>query len=396
MPFPFSYNEKSVLLLVFFLVGVILTGLSGWKWLRLRNASDKWLAGFIGLCVLYISPFMLGYAGWYSLALYRNILFYLPLQQLLLIGPVLYIYTRSLLNPSFRVSRKEALHFVPALLYNLAMFVVFLNDRVVQSDYFFYADGRDMDLDPWYQWAGWISMVVYLVLSIRYYNRYRRAVFDTYSFAEALLYRWMQQFLIAFLGILILRALFFVLNPEWGEFGSKFWYYLSFSALFNYIGFRGFIHSVQVEAGTKAFDFEREKARIPPLIEQEASAEETKTVDIKNLPELLEKLEDYMQDRSAYKNPKLTLSDVAAELETNPKVISTIVNTQFGMNFNDWVNTYRVESVKRMFARDLHKEQTILSIALEAGFNSKSTFNRAFKKHTGATPVRYLDNHLQQ
>lgn len=388
--FLFSFNEKSSLLLFFFLNGIILASLLAWKWIDLKERSSFWLATFLGLCIFYIAPFMLGYAAWYTQETYRNILFYLPLQQLLLIGPVIYFYTRSLLNTSFKFSGSEWLHFIPAIIYNLGMLVVFVNDQVISSEIYFYADGRDMDLDPWYQWLGLVSMVAYLILSIRFYNEYKQIIFEQLSFADELLFTWVKQFLVAFLGILILRVLFFILNPEWGEFGSKFWYYLCFSILFIFIGFRGYIHSIQHQINSRAFYIAQNSASslITTGMQKDLGSSQP---EINNLSRYLEQLEILMNEKKAFQNSTLTLSDVADELETNTKTISTIVNSQFDMNFNDWVNRYRAKEVIRKFEEGQHKQQTLLAIALDSGFNSKSTFNRAFKKHTGTTPARYVE-----
>ncbi|MBL0268466.1 MAG: AraC family transcriptional regulator [Chitinophagaceae bacterium] len=71
-------------------------------------------------------------------------------------------------------------------------------------------------------------------------------------------------------------------------------------------------------------------------------------------------------------------------------LLSMVINKGFSMNFNDWVNKYRLEEVKSLFEKGEHKKQTLLSIAFECGFNSKATFNRAFKKATGITPREWL------
>jgi AraC-like DNA-binding protein len=91
-----------------------------------------------------------------------------------------------------------------------------------------------------------------------------------------------------------------------------------------------------------------------------------------------------------YQNPELTLSEVAKKLESNSSVISRAINQGFSMNFNDFINTYRINAVKEMFANNKHKKSTLLGIAYDCGFNSKATFNRAFKKNTGFTPKEFL------
>ena len=92
-----------------------------------------------------------------------------------------------------------------------------------------------------------------------------------------------------------------------------------------------------------------------------------------------------------FKNPRLTLRDVAQELETTTKTISAVVNSGFNMNFNDFVNHYRIEAIKQKMENQEHLTTTLLGIAYDSGFNSKATFNRAFKKYTSLSPKEYLD-----
>ena len=99
-----------------------------------------------------------------------------------------------------------------------------------------------------------------------------------------------------------------------------------------------------------------------------------------------------MESNEAYRNPNLTLAELADLSGTHPRAVSRIVNQEFGMNFNDFVNHHRVEAVKLAFARKEHERITLLAIALDCGFNSKTTFNRAFKKSTRLSPRAYLEN----
>ena len=81
---------------------------------------------------------------------------------------------------------------------------------------------------------------------------------------------------------------------------------------------------------------------------------------------------------------------MAGDLNASPNLLSRIINTGFGLNFNDFINRYRVEAVKVSILQKQHERLTLLAIALASGFNSKTTFNRAFKKHTGMTPAQYI------
>ena len=112
------------------------------------------------------------------------------------------------------------------------------------------------------------------------------------------------------------------------------------------------------------------------------------TVDVKAWKE---KLLQLMQYSKAYEDPELSLAQVAKQLQSNPSHISKMVNNGFGVNFNDFVNQFRIEAVKEMLKNGEQKKQTLLGIAFDCGFNSKATFNRAFKKVTGLSPKEWTE-----
>lgn len=347
---------------------------------------------------MYLVPYMLGYAGWYSdgltITIFSfklftvNILFFVPFMQVLLIGPVVYFYTKSILNASFKISKNDYIHFLPAVLYGIYSLIIFVTDKLVLDDYYFYADGRDKDLANWYQIAGLISMAFYLILSLRYYFNYKKLLFEKVSYADTLLFKWIQNFMIAFLAILILRVVFFITNPEWGNFGSQFWHYIAFSFVFYYIAVTGYSNII------KQTTLRNENLKVINVFEDDISVAKTTSKTNPTESSALkwkDELSSLMIQKKLFENPRLTLSDVAIELDTTTKIISSVVNSGFNMNFNDFVNHYRIEAVKEKLYKGEQTTSTLLGIALDCGFNSKATFNRAFKKSTDLSPKAYLD-----
>lgn len=96
-----------------------------------------------------------------------------------------------------------------------------------------------------------------------------------------------------------------------------------------------------------------------------------------------------METEQPYINMDLTLKDLATALDTYPYYITQVLNTVFNQNFYDFINTYRVEEVQRRLSDPQFKNLTILAVAYDCGFNSKSSFNRIFKQKTGLTPSQY-------
>lgn len=84
--------------------------------------------------------------------------------------------------------------------------------------------------------------------------------------------------------------------------------------------------------------------------------------------------------------PELSLAMLSHQLKISPKLISTTLNNELHKNFHDFINDYRVEEVKKRLIDPQYNHLTILAIAMDAGFNSKSTFNRIFTKVTGMSP----------
>jgi len=390
----FGHNEKSSILLIFFFNAMLFSYLLLKKGLEEGKRDPLWLAVFIFLGGLYICPFMLGYAGWYSVKSYREFMFFVPFQQLFLIGPIFFFYIKTLLNKDFQLTREDAIHFVPAALYLIYSLTVFVVDKLLLDEFYFYADGKDKDLDFWYQMAGLISMLYYLFRSLQYYRNYRKRSVQEVSYADEIAFKWIKYFAMAFSLILILRVLHFIINPEWGNFGRKYWYYLCFSILLLYISITGYSNTTKVtlNLGANRLDPITPLEPSVPKVQTETSTEPEEE-EILDLQEWKEKITHLFDAENIYQNPSLTLTDLANLLTTNRNIISKAINQEFKMNFNDLVNQKRVEAVINKLKKGDHIRNTLLSIALDCGFNSKTTFNRAFKKHTTLTPKQYISKY---
>ena len=96
-----------------------------------------------------------------------------------------------------------------------------------------------------------------------------------------------------------------------------------------------------------------------------------------------------MDTERPYQNGDLTLADLAERLDTTPHKLSEVLNSELAQTFYDFVNSYRVREVQRRIAEERSRNLTVLALAMDAGFASKSTFNSVFKKHTGQTPSAY-------
>ena len=108
---------------------------------------------------------------------------------------------------------------------------------------------------------------------------------------------------------------------------------------------------------------------------------------------LVNELLELMEEKKVFLQNDLSLDDLAKQLNTNRTYISQIINDNFHTNFSNFINDYRVKEAKEIFLHSSHKYLTIEAIAQKVGFNSKSSFNTAFKKFTGLTPSNFMELH---
>ena len=112
--------------------------------------------------------------------------------------------------------------------------------------------------------------------------------------------------------------------------------------------------------------------------------------------EIERKLLTYMRDQKPYLNPELTIVDLSVQLQVSKHHLTQVINNKVGKNFFNFINDYRIEAVKQKLKDPNMKHLTLLAIALDSGFNSKSSFNSLFKQYTGMTPTEWRKSQENQ
>jgi AraC-like DNA-binding protein len=197
-------------------------------------------------------------------------------------------------------------------------------------------------------------------------------------------FNWIRNMIYASAAGIVIFFLFDVMGQifPWADGYSFYWYpYFFLGILLYYITISGY----------HGFDRLHELLHFEPEKDDETVLENPKPafpLDEKLKSELVR----LMDREKPYLEPELTLSDLSKRLNSNPSVISKLVNDGFGQNFNDFVNEYRVREVMQKLKAGEQARQTLLGIALDSGFNSKATFNRSFKKLTGKSPRDWMSD----
>ena len=128
--------------------------------------------------------------------------------------------------------------------------------------------------------------------------------------------------------------------------------------------------------------------------QEEGVQEKTSSgVNSENVATLVDEIVRLLEEQQIFKSPELDLKRLSERLKTPAYLVTRAINEGLGVNFNDLINRYRVEEVKSLLKADHCKRFTLLAVAFDAGFSSKTTFNTVFKKMTGLTPSSYRDQH---
>jgi AraC-like DNA-binding protein len=96
-----------------------------------------------------------------------------------------------------------------------------------------------------------------------------------------------------------------------------------------------------------------------------------------------------LRNEKPYLDPQVSLSNLSEKLSISTKHLSQVINQSFNKNFFDFVNTYRIQEFQQILTDSRDDKLTVLEVMFQAGFNSKSSFNTAFKKETGLTPTEF-------
>jgi AraC-like DNA-binding protein len=106
-----------------------------------------------------------------------------------------------------------------------------------------------------------------------------------------------------------------------------------------------------------------------------------------------DRLRRFMATEKPYLEPDLTLAGLATALSLPARQLSRLINRTFRQNFSDFINSYRVDEAKSRLLGSTSRGESVLDLLYAVGFNSKSSFNAAFKRHTGLTPTEYRKRH---
>lgn len=312
--------------------------------------------------------------------IFKNMLVFLQI-------PVFYLYVLSVCYSDFKLKPKHLLHALPFLIANLALLPRFYGVDTASKIHFI--ENRQSMIELKFNHILLhVQMVIYFVAVFRVLRKSKTLYLENYAGKSLNSYNWLFQFTIVLCIVYAIALLKNILKfsdyvhiSEWIKAGLLLlslliicWYL--FKALNNPELFRNVDSKLKLVA---------------EMVSEEKSNEESVTNDREYKEEIL-RLKSYMIDKKPFLNSSLTIQDISGEIGIPVRDLSLLINHQLGQHFYDFVNSYRIENAMAILKDETKSKVTILEILYEVGFNSKSSFNTAFKKHTGNTPTYYRKN----
>lgn len=304
-----------------------------------------------------------------------------------LYAPIFLLYINRLLRvPAQNAPGINWWHFAPFLLQVAAYLPLILMPKEE-----FISRVVNQDFKPFFAWSGGLALLFntsYWFLCRRTIQQYERESGDTHAFEPnleflsvvmwlkfACLLIWAATYLIGGAGL----ALGIDISAITDKTTDALWVAFSLTAFF-----LGYYTMRQPEI------FKLPAPDAPPSEQGQEEQEKAASMGEEEMKEIKEQLERAMEEKQPYRNPGLNLNGLAELAGTTPHSLSRVINEGYGMNFNDFVNSYRIEEFKRLAQQEEYQNHTLLAIAFIVGFNSKSAFNRSFKKLEDCTPREYL------
>ncbi|MEP1486990.1 MAG: helix-turn-helix domain-containing protein [Algibacter sp.] len=366
-----------------------------------KSVSDKILAVWLSVFAVYFSfvyySFQSGHVFYIDYGHY-------PVGAIVLFYSLMYVYTKSLISEENLFKVKWLLHLIPAAIVYISTIPLAMLSYEEKADlvthsisntYFNLVFGVII-----------LFITIYIVATLRLLKKHKVSMRNMFSYEEKINLNWLR--ILAFLLILLwvvisgLTAYVFymgsssnLMSPEdhmildvQGQ--SAF---VIFVFLLGYFGIKQqVIYSVPIAKDDFTVKTENNKSHIvEPFKEQEATLKYGKSgLNEDMASQIYTNLKTLVKENAIYKNEALTLVELAKQLKVHPNHLSQVINEKEEKNFYNYINALRIKEFIKLASLPENKKYTMISLAYDCGFSTKSTFNKHFKLQTGKTPTEFF------
>lgn len=316
-------------------------------------------------------------------------------------APFIFVYTHSLTDRNFKADLKNLSHFGFILLIIVA-FIPYLLMSYEERDTLI---NEKQNI----AYQAFLPMIVLLFCQIYFLIRtiillvkHQYSIKYEFSFEKNINLTWLKRIAYGFFSLIILSFISYAMVSS-KLISVKLMddaLIVANMILFFYIAYSGYRQQsiYRPEIAAKSTEYNSSKDNDKPLSQEILSSiEQTTLIEISisedELNPKINELLKIMLEEKPYLDPELDIGILANQLNIHAHHLSKLINSQINKNFFEFVNNYRVEEFKKLVANPKNKHFSILGLALDAGFNSKATFNRIFKNSTGLTPSQFRESY---
>ena len=305
---------------------------------------------------------------------------------LLLYGPFLWLYIKSLTIKDFRFKYIHLLHFSPFVIYLTLHYFNFL--RLSAEEKILLTQTESFTTTLFFKIRGLsiaVSTIGYNIWALVLLQRHKQNIIRQFSNIEDIDLKWLRTFVIASLFIFSLNVFLFNINNyvHFAGFYMLSGIAYSFSTIYVlYIGYFG-LRQGKIFLDSQTFEGQSKE---PSFIKEDVQ-DNLKT---KGFIEIVDKLTKLMEEKQPYLDPDISLAKLNNLVQTKQEILSEVLNSVLNQSFFDYINKHRIEEFKIQCLNKNNKHLSIMGIAYECGFNSKAAFYRAFNKFEGTSPTAYI------
>jgi AraC-like DNA-binding protein len=377
----------------------------------LANKKGNRTANFFLACLVLLFSVDIGLETLYASPNIKNFSFLIGINDafFFLYGPLLYFYVYFLTSPQTVSNKRLVPHLLPFLLVLIAyvplLFLQNLEFKLMSEGVLPITENEPSfflrnDVRGYVGLASGFHQLIYFGLTLWLIKKHQQTIKDAFSAIEKINLSWLKILTFA-IGVIVAIdvSLFFFVKFGALEFSNAVLFISLIVAFLIYtIGYFGLMQPT-IFSHSQTTEKVQNTEVTATLVEEIPSAEKREKYQKSTLTEAqseqhLASLLELMQTEQLYLEGELKLLDVAEKLNVSTNNLSQIINEKLGKNFYDFVNEYRVETAKELLLNPKKQHLTLLAIAFDSGFNSKSSFNNVFKKQTSLTPSEFKKQNL--
>lgn len=301
------------------------------------------------------------------------------------IGSFLFLYTKAIFYPKQNIIKKNIKHFIVPFLYLLLASIPKLVSLINSPKVFGHLREGLENL-----WAlSNIHSLIYCIVAIRLIKKTNQVVTQYYAHVTPQNFDWLLKFLYGVIFIISIDISITVYEVVYGDINSAVGIIALFVVfLIVYLAYNGISQTKVLlpEFLLKTINANNTYVSDTPVVSKNDNKLMYSSSEMESLTQQLNTL---MQEQKWYLDTELSLKSLSEELDISDKKLSYLLNQHMKVSFYDYINRFRVEEVKSRIQNSTFSNHTLLAIALECGFNSKTSFNRTFQRFEGITPSNF-------